>query len=86
MQRIIDRILRLYREFYRAYIDNIIIFSIFLNKHIKHLNLIFKALDNINIYLSPKKLFLDYSSIYLLNQKINALRLVIIEKKLVAIF
>ena len=67
MQRIIDRIFRLYREFYRAYIDNIVIFLIFLNKHIRHLNLIFKTLDSINIYLLFKKLFLDYLSMYLLD-------------------
>ena len=63
----INRILRLYREFYKAYINNIVIFLIFLNKYIKYLNLIFKILDNINIYFSSRKLFLDYLSIYLLN-------------------
>ena len=86
MQRIIDRILRLYRKFYKAYIDNIIIFLIFLNKYIKHLNLIFKALNNINIYLLSRKSFLDYLSIYLLNKKIDALKLAIIEEKLAIIF
>ena len=67
MQRIIDRIFRFYRKFYKAYINNIVIFLIFLNKYIKYLNLIFKVLDNINIYLSSRKLFLNYLFIYLLN-------------------
>ena len=67
MQKIINRIFYLYYKFCRAYINNIVIFLIFLNKHIKYLNLIFKILDNINIYLLFKKLFLDYLSIYLLN-------------------
>ena len=85
MQRIINYILRLYRKFYKAYINNIVIFLIFLNKYIKYLNLIFKTLDSINIYLLSKKLFLDYLSIYLLNQKINALKLAITKEKLAII-
>ena len=85
VQRIIDRILRPYREFCRAYIDDIVIFSTSLNKYIRYLNLIFKALDSINIHLSPRKSFLDYLSIYLLSQKMNALELAIIEEKLAII-
>ena len=45
----------------------------------------FKALDNMNIHLSPRKLFLGYSSIYLLGQKIDALELAITEEKLAII-
>ena len=86
VQRIIDRILRLYREFCRAYVDDIVIFSTSLNKHIKHLNLIFRALDNMNIHLSPKKFFLGYLSVHLLGQKIDALDLTTAEKKLTIIF
>ena len=82
----IDRILRPYREFCRAYVDDIVIFSTSLNEHIKHLNLVFRVLDNMNIYLSPKKSFLSYSLVYLFGQKVDALGLTTAEEKLTAIF
>ena len=81
----IDRILRPHRDFYRAYVDDIVIFSLSLDEHIKHLNLVFSALDKMNVYLSPKKSFLEYSSVHLLRQKVDALGLAIAEEKLAAI-
>ena len=46
----------------------------------------FQALDNINIYLSSKKFFLNYLLMHLLDQKIDILNLTIAEKKLTIIF
>ena len=81
----INRILRPFRHFYRAYVDDIIIFSISLDKYIKYLSLVFQALSDINIYLAPFKAFLGFPSIQLLGQYIDALGLTTIEDKLVAI-
>ena len=85
MQRIIDRILRPFRAFCRAYVDDIVIFSTSLEKHIKHLNLVFQALSEMNIHLAPAKAFLGYPSMQLLGQHVNALGLATSEDKLEAI-
>ena len=85
VQRIIDKILRPFRKFCRAYIDDIVIFSKSVPEHIEHLNQVFQALTRMNIHLSPRKSFLGYPSVHLLGQKINALDLTTAEKKLTAI-
>ena len=84
-QRMIDRILRPFRKFCRAYVDDIVIFSSSLDEHIKHLNLVFGALEKMNIHLSPKKSFLGYPSVHLPGQKVDALGLPTAEDKLAAI-
>ena len=56
----INKILRLYYHFYRAYINNIIIFFISLKKHLIHLRLIVSTFEKINIYLSLRKFFFNY--------------------------
>ena len=81
IQKIINKILRSYRHFYRTYIDNIIIFFTSLKKHLTHFRLIFSTFEKMNIYLLSRKSFLNYSSIQLLNQKIDALKLTTAEKK-----
>ena len=85
VQRMIDRILRPFRKFCRAYVDDIVIYSSSLEEHLKHLNLVFSALANMNIHLSPKKSFLGYLSVHLLGQKVDALGLATAEDKLAAI-
>ena len=67
VQRMIDRILRPYRHFCRAYIDDIVIFSSSLVEYIQHLEQVFKALIIMNIRLSPRKSFLGYLSVHLLD-------------------
>ena len=81
----IDRILRPYRHFCRAYVDDIVIFSTSLEEHIEHLNQVFSALSAVNIYLSPKKSFLGYPTVQLLGQKVDALGLATASDKLVVI-
>ena len=61
------------------------IFSSYLKEHIEYLTQIFDALTKINIYLFLKKLFLNYSFIYLLGQRVNTLRLTTAENKLTII-
>ena len=85
VQRMIDRILRSFRHFCRAYVDDIVIFFISLEEHLKHLNLVFQALSDMNIHLAPAKAFLGYPSVQLLGQYVDVLGLATSEDKLAAI-
>ena len=85
VQRMIDRILRPFRHFCRAYVDDIVIFSGSLEEHTRHLAQVFKALDTMNIHLAPNKAYLGYPSVHLLGQRVNALGLATAEEKLWAI-
>jgi len=71
-----------YRAFARVYVDNIVIFFKFLKKHILHLRQIFDILAINNISIKSKKVFLEYFTVRLLDQKIDSLDLFIFEKKL----
>jgi hypothetical protein len=73
------------RNFVRAYIDDIVIFFKTLEEHLHHLSLLFNRLLSYNVILNSKKAFLDYSSIVLLDQMIDALDLITVEKKLTVI-
>lgn len=81
----IDRILRPFRHFCRAYVDDIVIFFTSLQEHVKHLGLVFQALSDMNIHLAPVKAFLGYPSVQLLGQHVDALGLAISEEKLAVI-
>ena len=85
VQRMIDRILRPFRHFCRAYVDDIVIFSTSLEEHVKHLTMVFGALSDMNIHLAPAKAFLGYPSVQLLGQHVDALGLATAEDKLAAI-
>ena len=85
VQRMIDRILRPFRHFCRAYVDDIVIFSTSLEEHVKHLTMVFEALSEMNIHLAPTKAFLGYPSVQLLGQHVDALGLATAEDKLAAI-
>ena len=56
VQKKIDVILRIYREFFRVYINDRIIFSHTLNEHISYLHSVFQLFDFYGINLSLKKL------------------------------
>ena len=73
------------REFARIFIDDIIIFSRIRKKHLKHLKTIFERLFAYDVTLNLIKNFLDFSSLILLNQIMNALEFIIAKKKLIAI-
>ena len=85
IQRQINTIFRVYRKFVKIYVNNIIVFSQTLKKHIKHFTKIFVFFDQMNIVLKSFKIFLRYSFVSLLKQKIDSLRLTIAKKKLKAI-
>ena len=63
----IDVILRVHREFARVYVDDIIIFSHILEKHISNLHSIFQLFESYGIILSFKKCILNYPAVVLLN-------------------
>lgn len=85
VQRQIDRVLRAYRKFARAYIDDIVIFSRTLEEHCQHLRAVFGVLKENNISIKPSKAFVGYPSVKLLGQKVDSLGLATAEEKLAAI-
>ena len=85
VQRKIDAILRIYRVFAKAYVDDIVVFSRILKKHLNHLRQIFQLLNSYDIRLSFKKSFLNYSIVVLLDQKIDVFDFIIVANKLVVI-
>jgi hypothetical protein len=66
VQRIIDTILRPYRQFAHCYIDDIVIFFKIFEKHIEYLIIIFELLNRIGIIFKNSKIYFDYLSIILL--------------------
>ena len=82
VQRKIDIIFCVYKVFVRVYVNNVIIFSYTLKKHITYLHIIFVLFESFNIILSFKKFFFDYFTVALLNQKINAFDLTTTTNKL----
>jgi hypothetical protein len=85
VQRQTNLMLKDLREFVRIYMNDIMIFFKNLEDHLMHLRQIFKRLQNYNVTLNSKKVFLEYLSIVLFDQIVNALNLMTAEKKLVAI-
>jgi len=67
VQRQIDCLLRTYQIFAKVYVNNIIIFFKFLNKHVLHLRQIFNMLAINNISIKLEKVFLEYLIVRLLN-------------------
>ena len=85
VQRQIDRLLRAYRKFARAYVDDIVIFSRTLEEHLSHLRQVFGKLVDVNVSIKPTKAFIGYPSVQLLGQKVDSFGLSTSEEKLRAI-
>lgn len=85
VQRQIDKLLRTLRDFARTYVDDIVIFFKTLEEHLKHLRKMFDLFKKKRISLSSIKSFLDYSFIQLLDQRVDNLRLITLEKKIATI-
>ena len=77
----INRILRKHRKYVRTYVNDIIIFFKILKKHFHHLIEVFDTLNVNNIIIKFEKVFLDYSIVQLLDQKIDSFDLVIAKNK-----
>ena len=82
VQRQMNNYLRKYREFVKFYINDIVVFNKILKEHLHHLQKILNLFRKMNIILKSSKTFLNYSSIALLKQKIDSLKLIISKKKL----
>lgn len=78
----INRILHKQRSHIRVYVDDIVIFSSTLKKHLEYLQSVFDTLNQIRICLMSKKSYLAYSSVQLLKQQVNVLDLTIMKNKL----
>lgn len=85
VQRQIDRLLRAFRVFARVYVDDIVIVFATLEKHMKHLTQVFQVLMKNNIFIKLIKIFIEYSIVQLLDQRINFFELSTTKKKLRAI-
>ena len=85
VQRQIDCILQSHCAYTQIYIDDIVVFSKTLKKHISHLNAVFELLNNLDIVLVSAKTFLSFSFITLLGQKIDSLGMTAAGKKIMTI-
>lgn len=85
MQRQIDKLLRLYKEFARVYVNNIIIFSRILYKYLNYLFTIFQLFRNKRVNLLSIKFYLDYLFIILLDQQVDSLDMFTSTKKIATI-
>jgi hypothetical protein len=85
VQRQIDRVLRLYRDFARAYIDDVVIFSKTLDEHIAHLRQVFQTFQDKRISVQPEKTFIGFPLVRLLGQHIDSFGLATAEDKIKAI-
>ena len=85
VQRQTNQMLRFYRQFFRVFMNDIVIFSHILKKHLRHLHQIFEFFQNKRVNLTSIKSFLNYFFIILLKQRVNSLDLFIFEKKIVVI-
>ena len=86
VQRQIDRLLQKYREFVKAYMNDIVIFNKTFDEYLFHLNIIFQLFKRMNIVIKLIKTYLNCFSIILFNQKMNSLDFITVEKKLKIIF
>ena len=81
IQRQTDTILRPFRKFVKAFIDDIVIFLNILEEHIYYLRQVFGIFKSKNISLLPKKSYLGFPSVILLRQYIDSLGYTISEEK-----
>ena len=89
VQRQINIIFWNFRDFSRAYVNDIVMFNKTFEKHIEHLFKIFELFelfDKLNITLKFNKIYFEYFIVVLLDQKIDNFEFIIIEKKLKIIF
>lgn len=85
MQRQTDKLLRPFKDFAKAYVDDIIIYSHTLEEHLEHLNRLFSMFREKRVNLSPGKSFIGYPSVRLLGQRVDALGMTTSEDKIKAI-
>lgn len=85
VQRQIDQILRPFRDYCQAYIDDIVIASKTFEDHLAHLDQIFACLESYNVAIAPHKSFIGYPDVQLLGQRVDAMGLTTTEDKIKAV-
>ena len=85
VQRVMNRQLRVFQDFCRVYIDDIMSFFKIFNDHVDHLRKLFSKMIKLRIILSVKKTFFNYFNITLLKQKIDVFDLSITKKRIVVV-
>ena len=85
IQRQTNKMLRSYKKFVKIYVDDIIVHSRTLSKHLTYLRQIFEFFRQKRVNLIFSKFFLNYSSIILFDQRVNSFDMIIIEKKIAII-
>ena len=73
IQQQLDNKFRNFHKFCRVYIDDIIIVSTMLKKHMKHLDKIFDKLAELHISLALIKSYISFSDVKLLEQQVDSL-------------
>ena len=81
VQRQINWLFREYRHFVKIYVNDIVVFSRTKIEHEIYLRKIFSMLNKNNISIKFIKIFLNYSSVSFLDQKIDWLNLITFEEK-----
>ena len=74
--------LRLFKDFAKAFVNNIIIFSRTLQEHLSHLRQIFELFRSKRVSLSSIKSFIDYLFVILLGQRVDELDMFTSQKKI----
>ncbi|RWA03570.1 hypothetical protein EKO27_g11536 [Xylaria grammica] len=72
-QRFMDKLLRDYDHYCKAFIDDICIFSNTAEEHAEHLTKMFALFKSKNIAINPKKSFIGYPSVELLGFQVDGL-------------
>ena len=85
VQRQTDAMLRPFKAFAKAFVDDIIIFSHTLQEHLSHLRQIFELFRSKRVSLSPTKSFIGYPSVTLLGQRVDGLGMSTSQEKIHAI-
>lgn len=80
-----DNILRFFRAWCRAYVDDVITVSDTLEEHVERLHLLFDTLERYNICLDPKKARIGFPNLTVLGKEIDSLGMTTKEEKLEAI-
>lgn len=85
VQRQTDAMLRPFKDFAKAFVDDIIVFSRSLQEHLSHLRQIFELFRARRVSLSPTKSFIGYPSVTLLGQRVDGLGMSTSKEKIQAI-
>ncbi len=81
IQCFIDRTLKAYNDYYRIFIDNVVIFSDTFNDYMEHLEDIFSLFRKKNISINFKKSYIRYPTVELLEYYIDVLKIYFTEDR-----